>query len=65
MKYEGMTVNERLYSSGLIDDYDEAVEDKDTDKIKPILNKVGLTGNSVPPILKSIGLLTDDNLSEE
>ena len=55
-KYAGMTVNERLYVSGLIDEFDEAVEKKNTDKVRAILKKVGLTEDSIKPILDNLGL---------
>ena len=55
-KYAGMTVNERLYESGLWDKFDEAVENKNIDDIKLILEQVGLTGLSVEPIIEALGL---------
>jgi hypothetical protein len=55
-KYTGMTVNERLYVSGLMDEYDEAVEKKDTEKVRSILEQVELTGESIKPILEQLGL---------
>ena len=56
-KYAGMTVNERLYVSGLMDEFDEAVEKKDTEKVRAILKKVELTEESIKPILEELGLL--------
>lgn len=56
MKYKGMTVNERLYASGLIDDFDRAVEDKDFCKIKSILEKVELKEESISSILIKLNL---------
>ncbi|ODS77565.1 MAG: hypothetical protein ABS46_18045 [Cytophagaceae bacterium SCN 52-12] len=56
-QYAGMTVNERLYVSGLMDEFDKAVEGKDIDKILQILKAVGITDNSlVKPILDHFGL---------
>ncbi len=55
-KYAGMTVNERLYVSGLMDEFDEAVEKKDTEKVRAILKKVDLTEESIKPILEELGL---------
>lgn len=55
-KYAGMTVNERLYVSGLMDDFDEAVEKKNTEKVRDILKKVELTENSIKPILEKLEL---------
>lgn len=55
-KYAGMTVNERLYVSGLMDEFDEAVEKKDTEKVRAILEKVELTEESIKPILEELEL---------
>ena len=56
-RYAGMTVNERLYVSGLIDEFDEAAEKKDTEKVRAILEKVELTDEStIKPILEELGL---------
>jgi len=60
MKYKGMTVNERLYASGLIDEYDKAVKEKDTNKIRLILHKVELNELSIKPILEQLGLSTEE-----
>nr|WP_320120062.1 hypothetical protein [uncultured Marinifilum sp.] len=51
-----MTVNERLYISGLMDEYDKAVEEKNVDKIREILQKVELDETSIKPILEQLGL---------
>lgn len=55
-KYAGMTVNERLYVSGLMDEFDEAVEKKNTEKVRAILEKVELTEDSINPILEELDL---------
>lgn len=55
-KYTGMTVYERLYVSGLINEYDKAVERKDAQKIQEILEKVELTKPNIEPILRQLGL---------
>lgn len=55
-KYAGMTVNERLYVSGLMDAFDKAVEEKDIKSVILILQKVELTAASIDPILKQLGL---------
>lgn len=54
-KYAGMTVNERLYVGGLMDEFDEAVEKKDAEKVCSILEKVELTEGSIKPILEKLG----------
>jgi len=56
-KYAGMTVNERLYVSGLIKEFDEAVEEKNVNKVVSILKEVELTDDrSIDPILERLGL---------
>jgi iron uptake system EfeUOB component EfeO/EfeM len=55
-KYAGMTVNERLYVSGLMDEFDKAVEERDIDRIRSILNNLELTEESIEPILEQLGL---------
>jgi hypothetical protein len=55
-KYAGMTVNERLYVSGLMDEFDKAMEEKNVKKIRIILEKVELTENSIRPILEQLQL---------
>jgi len=59
-KYSAMTVNERLYLSGLIGDFDIAVEKKDINKVVSILKEVELTDLSIDPILKQLKLKEDD-----
>lgn len=60
MKYQGMTVNERLYVSGLMDAFDRAIKEKDILKVKSILEDVELNEESIKPILQAFGLLADD-----
>jgi molecular chaperone GrpE (heat shock protein) len=55
-KYKGMTVNERLYISGLSDEFDKAVRDKDVEKATRILKEVELTEPNIGPILEKHGL---------
>lgn len=54
--YGGMTVNERLFVSGLLDAFDRAVRRKDARLAIAILEDVDLAGENIIPILKSIGL---------
>ena len=55
-KYTGMTVNERLYVSGLMDEFDEAVERENAAQVRTILEKVELTEDSIEPILEKLEL---------
>jgi hypothetical protein len=55
-KYTGMTVNERLYVSGLIDEFDKAVSEKNTTEVIRILHMVELNQDSIAPILEYLGL---------
>jgi len=53
---KAMTVNERLYVSGLMDAFDKAVEEKNVQEVRAILEKIGLTDLSIIPILRQLGL---------
>lgn len=54
--YAGMTVNERLYVSGLMDEFDHAVEKENIDMVRTILERIGLTEDSIKPILEDLKL---------
>ncbi len=56
-KYKGMTVNERLYMSGLVDEFEIAINEKDVTKARWLLKKVELTKENIDPILKKHGLI--------
>ena len=57
-QYKGMTVNERLYVSGLIEKFDLAVEKKNIENVIAILEKVEITDESaIKPILKELDLI--------
>jgi len=53
-RLKGMTINERLYLSGLMDEFDKAVNSKNTEKISSILRKIDI--EDPLPILKSLDL---------
>lgn len=55
-KYAGMTVNERLYVSGNLTDFDKSVQKQDVEKVIEILMRVELKDSSIEPILKELGL---------
>lgn len=46
MNYKGMTVNERLFLSGRMDEFDELVLAKDVNGLKAILNEIEITDDS-------------------
>jgi hypothetical protein len=56
-RYLGMTVNERLYVSGLIDKFYDSVNKKDTDTAVLILEAVDLGEENIEAILKFNGLI--------
>ena len=55
-KYLGMTVNERLYASGKMDEFDRAVEEKNAKRVKAILKEVEVDEASIDFTLKEYGL---------
>ena len=56
-KYNGMTVNERLYLSGLMDKFDEFVRTENVDGLKEILEKIEITDETaVRSIIEGVGL---------
>jgi len=54
---KGTTVNERLWISGLMNNFDKAVEEKDVYAAISILKQVELTDENINPILKQVGLI--------
>jgi hypothetical protein len=58
----GMTVNERLYVSGLLKEFDEAVAMKNKVKVIFILLRIELKEKSIVDILKSLDLFTEEDL---
>ena len=60
MDYSGMTVNERLYLSGKLDKFDNAVSQKNVKEVVKILKEVDLKIESIIPILESLGLEKDN-----
>jgi hypothetical protein len=55
-KYGGMTVNERLFVSELLDEFEKAVVSKKIERIVQILKQVELTDENIKPILDNYGL---------
>ncbi len=57
-QYKGLTVNERLFVSGLMEEFDRAVEEKDHEKVRKILKEVEITDESaIKSILEKLGLI--------
>jgi tetratricopeptide (TPR) repeat protein len=55
-KFRGMTVNERLYASNLMDKFDEAVKKKDVATVISLLEEVELTKKSIVPVVENLRL---------
>lgn len=49
----GMTVNERLYLSGLLDDFEKTAKQKNEVELKSILEKVHLNSESIEAIIEN------------
>jgi hypothetical protein len=56
MNYYGMTVNERLFRSGLLKDFDAAIARKDVKRVVEILKSVELDDESIQANLEFFGL---------
>jgi len=56
-KFKGLTVNERLYVSGLMDKFDLATKEKDLFTVKSILIEVEMKEGNIEPMLKQPGLI--------
>ncbi|HEX8638608.1 MAG TPA: hypothetical protein VF692_11135 [Pyrinomonadaceae bacterium] len=48
----GMTVNERLYLSGLLDDFENAAKQRNKKELKSILEKVYLNSENIEAIIE-------------
>jgi len=57
MKYSGMTVNERLWVSGLFEEFEFAIEKKDVKRVVEILKNVELSDDaSIRAVLEFFGI---------
>jgi hypothetical protein len=54
--FKGMTVNERLYLSGLMDAFDLARERRDKEQLIEILQRVEVDDPSIKQILEDAGV---------
>lgn len=50
----GMTVNERLWHTGLMKDFDEALAQKDKPRLKAILDKVHISPEDIQFIFEQL-----------
>lgn len=55
-KYAGMTVNERLHVSGLLNEFEKAINMSDTETAIRILKEVELNEENIKPILEKWNL---------
>ena len=55
-RFFGLTVNERLYVEGLMDNFDDCVKQRDVEGIKSILRKVELDEESILDIINNLEL---------
>jgi hypothetical protein len=53
-KYSGMTLNEMLFESGLLKDFDKAVKDKNRPKLIEILKKIDIENKNADGIVETI-----------
>ncbi len=51
--YNAMTVNERLFAAGLIDEFDSALEAKDKDRLVKLLQEVEVPESDIRKIAKN------------
>ncbi len=59
MNFEGMTLNERLYHSNLMEAFDEALVKKNVEKLRRILLEVKLTNSQVDETIRNLKILND------
>ena len=52
--YKSMTVNERLFISGLIDDFDNAIQQNDLAMMRSILAEVELSDDNIEAVLADV-----------
>ena len=56
MKYKGMTVNERLYVSGLLESFDKAILRNDREQVIRILRDIEVDDESISKTLSKFKL---------
>ena len=50
---KGMTVNERLYHLGLFNEYDQAIESQDIEKLRIVLTQLHIGSENIEEIIKT------------
>ncbi len=60
MDYSGMTLNERLYHSNLMDAFDEALVKKDIDNLQSILIRVKMDKEQINQTISDLVLLNKE-----
>jgi len=53
-KYDGMTVNERLFAAGLLDQFDDAARQRDRHALLAILARVEMTPNQAQQTVDTV-----------
>ncbi|WMJ75334.1 hypothetical protein RCC89_19535 [Cytophagaceae bacterium ABcell3] len=56
MSFAGMTVNERLFASGLYKEFESAKKQKNKERVIAILKEINVDEPSINKILKEIGI---------
>lgn len=52
--YSAMTVNERLYAAGLLDEFDRAVQAADVETLERVLRRVQLSDENIAAIIRHV-----------
>lgn len=53
-KVLGMTVNERLYHTGLLNEFDEAISQKNIPKLKFVLKKLYFSSKDIQDMIEQL-----------
>jgi len=60
--YKGMTVNERLFEAGLLNNFDLAVQKKNVEQVVQILQQVQVDESDINAIIKKLHVTNAENL---
>lgn len=61
-KYNGMTVNERLFEAGLLNKFDLAVQKKNVEQVVQILRQVQVDESDIDAIIKKLHVTNTETL---